>query len=1019
MVGSDLEPKAGAASADLEEIATSGIDLSRNKVVVCAGGSPHWHNEQVNKDQINILALQEQGFTSVSTMESASMGTAEQLSSFLNYCYENYSSDEYALILWDHGNGPVMGYGKDILYGNDALLLSEMAQAMESSVFSEEKKLAWVGFDACLMASAELSCLLSDYANYLIASQEIEPAFGWDYSFLAQLGSVDTPQLLKKITDDYMAACDAYYKERNYDHYDVTLSVVDLSYASELENAINSLFSAASGEVSHYYDLLAMNRVQSRALGRATTGSEYDLVDLKDMTVQLSAQYPELTRTLLDVIDRMVVVNATSIESCCGMSLYYPFYNKYYYEKDWKKVYTELDIFPDYRSYLEGYEKTWLKEDKLEMMTLGAVPEETAKNTYSITLNNEQAKSYGSATYHVLKRESGDIYRQVYSSQDVSWENNTLTAEYDGMAIYIHTNGGNTFIPPISAVDQIDRLYRYSGMFQLSNMTYKPDGLTDKELPKETTNNWRYLLTLNSETGKVEMSGTVPYTENSAQDLVEYGRIAEADLSTYGSINFYYSQARYITRYDNGIIKPLNQWYSTGITTWNSVPLAEGYSFEYAPLAGGEYYLMFEITDTQSGVYCTELLPITVENVEEPEEKLPVTTSEWKQGEDRVLLKEQDGLKIYLTTRDTQSNGMRYFIEAENANEYAVKIQLHNTVANGTLLTENANIFTVNSYDFMYEELRFGISEETGDLEDLTSLSFEIKVTKDRSGAIVWPKQLLQVDVSFAPAVDYLSQYKNCLDYDTSYLGAKAEKQVVYESESLRLTLMGVGGSSKATYSKDTFWIYAENLSEKELNLGIFGFVVNGYFISTNSEEALPGGMQTYLDVWLGGDSWRALAFDQINSLSLLAAASETELWWMNKTECLWCPVELSQTGTNQTAKAGKVLWEEEHVRVAVYKENAKNGEWQLLIENNSDRNISIEVVDELFDGTVPNPLHTVSISNGKVGAGQRCICDLTLIDLLDNQPIPEIISFYFQIRTFDETQVLYTATQSVTLSTK
>ena len=1018
MVGSDLEPKAGAASADLEEIATSGIDLSRNKVVVCAGGSPHWHNEQVNKDQINILALQEQGFTSVSTMERASMGTAEQLSSFLNYCYENYSSDEYALILWDHGNGPVMGYGKDILYGNDALLLSEMAQAMKSSVFSEEKKLAWVGFDACLMASAELSCLLSDYANYLIASQEIEPAFGWDYSFLAQLGSVDTPQLLKKITDDYMAACDAYYKERNYDHYDVTLSVVDLSYASELENAINNLFSAASGEVSHYYDLLAMNRVQSRALGRATTGSEYDLVDLKDMTVQLSAQYPELTKTLLDVIDRMIVVNATSIESCCGMSLYYPFYNKYYYEKDWKKVYTELNIFPDYRSYLEGYEKTWLKEDKLEMMTLGAVPEETAKNTYSITLDNEQAKSYGSAVYHVLKRESGDIYRQVYSSQDVTWENNTLTAEYDGMAIYVHSNSGSTFVPPLSAVDQIDRLYRYSGMFQLSNMTYKPDGLSDKELPEETVSNWRYLLTLNSETGKVKMSGTVPYAENSAQDLVEYGRIAEADLSTYGSINFYHSQSRYITRYDNGIIKPLNQWYDTGITNWHSVPLAEGYTFEYAPLAGGEYYLMFEITDTQSGVYCTELLPITVEDVEEPEEQLPVTETEWKQGEERVLLKEQDGLKLYLTTRDTQSAGTRYFIEAENANEYAVEIWLFNTVANGTLLTKNANIFTVNSYDFMYEELQFGISEGTGDLENLTSLCFDVRVTNDRSGAIVWPKQLLQVDMSSAPSIEFLSQYKNCLDYDTTYLGAKAGKQVVYESEGLRLTLMGVGASSK-TSSNDKLWIYAENLSGEELNLGIYGLVINGYFVGANSAETLPAGMQTYLEVWVGGDSWNALAINQIHSLTLLAAASQRELWWMNETECLWCPVELSQRGTNQTVKAGKLLWEENDVRVSVYKENAQNGEWYLVVENKSGKDISIETVDVSLDGAAPNPLHTVIIVDGKVGAGQSCISKLSLVDLHDNHPTPETISFNFQIRTFDETQVLYTATQSVTLSTK
>lgn len=1015
MMGSDLEPKAGAASADLEEIANSGIDLSRNKVVVCAGGSPYWHNETVNQEQINILALEEQGFVTVSTMDSVSMGTPQLLSSFLNDCHEKYPSDQYALILWDHGNGPVLGYGKDILYGNDALLLAEIAQAMEESVFGGDNKLAWVGFDACLMASAELSCTMADYADYLIASQEIEPAFGWDYSFLAQLGKLETPELLVKLTENYMAACDAYYRDRGYEHYDVTLSAVDLSYARDLERTVNALFSEASGEVAHYYDLLAMNRAQSRELGRATTGSAYDLVDLGDMAMQLQAQYPEAVRALLDVVEEMVFINAASMEGCCGMSLYYPFYNKHYYEKDWKTVYSQLNVFPEYGAYLEEYEETWLQENKLEDMTLGGTPEETAENTYSVTLSEDQAKAFGSAVYYIMRRESGDLYRPVYSSRDVTWENNTLTAKYDGMAIYVRTGEDVSFIPPLAALDQIDRLYRYSGMLVLANTSYKPEDLTDEELPEEDFSKWRYLLTLNSETGKVEMSGTVPAQEHSAQDLVQLGRIEEADLSQYGTIEFYDTLPLYITRYENGVIKPLSQWYARGTVTGYALPLAESYSFEYAPLADGEYYLMFEITDTQSGVYCTEMLPITVEHPLGEEKELPVTELVWEAGEDRVLLKEQDGVKLYLMTRDTEHNGTRYYVEAENANDYAVRISLGDVVVNGNLLTTAGASVTAGPHDFMYEELHFGIVEGTGELEALQSLTLSMTARKERSGMTMWPQQQLRVNVEAAPKTDIREEYRGGFAYDLPHLGAKAEKQILYESENLRLTLLGLGESSGGSPAANCL-IYAENLSDRPLNFGIFGQVLNGYYVDDYASASLSAGMATYLEVDGIQYNLNKLGFDQLHSVTLMVAESHRGLWWLNSTECIWCPVELSQAGESRTIQPGELLWEGQDVKVYLYRGTGKDGSWYVITENNSHQDISLWAIDVCFDGVPADRTNASFYISSKVGAGQRRVAQMLYTDFDEGNPMPQEITFSFQIRSFDETRVIHTAAERVTL---
>lgn len=242
MVGSDLESRSGAGTDDLREIEESGINLKKANVLVYAGGAQKWHNDSVNSDKNTILQLGKKGFEPVAKMDSSNMGESATLLEFLNYSCENYPSDSYSLIMWDHGNGPIIGYGKDMLFDNDSLTLLEMDNALKASPFGKGKKLEWVGFDACLMSSAELVCIWDNYAKYLIASQEVEPSFGWNYSFLKDFGQVETTTLTKNIVDQYISACTTYYQKRGYDDRDTTLACMNLAYAGELESAINGPF---------------------------------------------------------------------------------------------------------------------------------------------------------------------------------------------------------------------------------------------------------------------------------------------------------------------------------------------------------------------------------------------------------------------------------------------------------------------------------------------------------------------------------------------------------------------------------------------------------------------------------------------------------------------------------------------------------------------------------------------------------------------------------------------------------
>ena len=66
-----------------------------------------------------------------------------------------------------------------------------------------------VGFDACLMGSVELTLAISEYADYYVASAEVEPGFGQDYrGWVSALGAnpdYDSFELGKMIVDDYTA----------------------------------------------------------------------------------------------------------------------------------------------------------------------------------------------------------------------------------------------------------------------------------------------------------------------------------------------------------------------------------------------------------------------------------------------------------------------------------------------------------------------------------------------------------------------------------------------------------------------------------------------------------------------------------------------------------------------------------------------------------------------------------------------------------------------------------------------
>ena len=110
----------------------------------------------------------------------------------LSYCLRRWIfSDNYALVLWNHGNGwrevmeerglfPFKAICWDDTSGGDCLFMKEVGDALET-IENDIQQVDLVGFDACLMGMAEVAYEIKDHASVMVGSEETEPGDGWPY----------------------------------------------------------------------------------------------------------------------------------------------------------------------------------------------------------------------------------------------------------------------------------------------------------------------------------------------------------------------------------------------------------------------------------------------------------------------------------------------------------------------------------------------------------------------------------------------------------------------------------------------------------------------------------------------------------------------------------------------------------------------------------------------------------------------------------------------------------------------
>jgi hypothetical protein len=330
LCGSDLESESGFATDDLEELME--VTLPEDvKVIIQTGGANTWHNDFVDPSKLQRFVYDSDGLELVDELPLANMGEKQTLYDFLSFANENYPADKIAVLFWNHGGGSVSGAEFDELFDNDSLTLDEMYEAFAGvwDVSEEYPPIEIIGFDTCLMATIDVAATFSGIAKYLVASEELEPANGWDYSewigALAANPAIDGAALGKVICDSYYAGCEDEGTEQ-----DITLSVTDLTKVGPLIDAYDIFGAeclAAVMEDAAFLSEFARAAYKSENYGGNTREQGYtNMVDLGDLARQ-NAGIMKSAEHVLAALDECVIyqVRGPYRSRASGLSCYYSY----------------------------------------------------------------------------------------------------------------------------------------------------------------------------------------------------------------------------------------------------------------------------------------------------------------------------------------------------------------------------------------------------------------------------------------------------------------------------------------------------------------------------------------------------------------------------------------------------------------------------------------------------------------------------------------------------------------------
>ena len=567
MSGSDLESKAGAATSDINAIIPNEVDLDTMNIILYTGGSSKWHTDLVNNTENAIYELSNTGFKKIKTYDQLNMSTSDTLNDYLHYVYNNYKTEKYDLLVWDHG-GAWQGAVSDDFNEGDYLELKEFKEALSNSPFNSEKIEAII-FKTCLNSSYEVGVALSPYANYLIGSEEVTFAGNIIHAldFLNEIdGDTDPITMGNKFAISYYD--NTIIKGNLANRKVMAFSVVDLSKIDNLSKEIGKFFNGI--DLNENYENISRVRESLLEYGGKNVKT-FDIVDtyhlIEDLAPYSTYDSEKVLKSFNDVVVNCYTTNAKT--SKC-LSIFFPF-NGIKKAKDYGlNVYKELAFNNDYYNFINNYNfKQSQAETSTAMLQLdeGHLTNDIIINNKVLSLNltDDEKKDILEIKYHVFIKDN-DTYKLIKTGDDVTIDGNNLLIDLSNK--YLKVN--DSYV----TLNYIDGNYTVNGY--ISNEENNKDNKVSYTISED------HKIVLTEENLGNEVVGSLIY-----------------DYNDYNYLYFNNDNYRFNKLFDNKWQDSLNE----NIKLINKDDLNINLGF----LDEGNYYVLLEIRDLNNKTHYTKL----------------------------------------------------------------------------------------------------------------------------------------------------------------------------------------------------------------------------------------------------------------------------------------------------------------------------------------------------------------------------------------------------------------------------
>ncbi|MDD3627185.1 MAG: clostripain-related cysteine peptidase, partial [bacterium] len=268
----------------------------------------------------------------ISDIGEVNMGDPDTLIDFCKWTHDNYPSDNYFLIFWDHGDGwrslekltkgactddhgtadpddPTDPYYLNFSNGEIQAALSEI-----TTYFG--KDFGVIGFDVCLDGMWENAVACEPYASAFVASEMSEWGEGWSYwYFLDELdtasGNFTPVQLANSVVDAY-ANGDNGSNGSDPNSTGDTLSAIDLTKIPALTSAIDTLAQELMCAKDAGYTT-AINSAREATFQEDSYSYYRDQIDLYDLCLNLqAASVPQSVKDAAAAVNTAVTAAVTN-----------------------------------------------------------------------------------------------------------------------------------------------------------------------------------------------------------------------------------------------------------------------------------------------------------------------------------------------------------------------------------------------------------------------------------------------------------------------------------------------------------------------------------------------------------------------------------------------------------------------------------------------------------------------------------------------------------------------------------